>query len=93
MWPILATLLVAVARKIEGTECPPPEAIPGCPCYNFEDGLFLECAGATEESLKVALLGVLITSGGEGNRFEYMRVVFHSCILGLVFYRIESNIP
>lgn len=44
-------------------ECPPSETIPGCPCYNFEDGLFLECAGATEETLKTTLEGVLSTSG------------------------------
>jgi len=43
-------------------ECPPPEIITGCPCYNFEDGLFLECAGATEETLRTTLQGVL-TSG------------------------------
>lgn len=44
-------------------ECPPTEVIPGCPCYNFEDGLFLECAGATEETLRTTLQGVLSTSG------------------------------
>lgn len=44
-------------------ECPPPETIPGCPCYNFEDGLFLECAGATEETLRSTLLSVLSASG------------------------------
>jgi len=44
-------------------ECPPPEIITGCPCYNFEDGLFLECAGATEETLRTTLQGVLSTSG------------------------------
>lgn len=44
-------------------ECPSSEIIPGCPCYNFEDGLFLECAGATEETLRTTLQGVLGTSG------------------------------
>lgn len=44
-------------------ECPPSEIIPGCPCYNFEDGLFLECAGATDETLRTTLQGVLNTSG------------------------------
>lgn len=44
-------------------ECPPSETIPGCPCYNFEDGLFLECAGATEETLKTTLQSVLSISG------------------------------
>ncbi|XP_016843747.1 protein artichoke isoform X2 [Nasonia vitripennis] len=41
------------------TQCPPPDAIPGCPCYNFDDGLFLECTGSTEESLKNSLLRVV----------------------------------
>ncbi|XP_061934209.1 chaoptin isoform X4 [Apis cerana] len=44
-------------------ECPPPETIPGCPCYNFDDGLFLECAGATEDTLRSTLLSVLSVSG------------------------------
>lgn len=44
-------------------ECPPPETIPGCPCYNFEDGLFLECAGATEETLRSTLQSVLSAAG------------------------------
>jgi hypothetical protein len=44
-------------------ECPSSEVIPGCPCYSFEDGLFLECAGATEETLRSTLQGVLSASG------------------------------
>ncbi|KAG8033975.1 hypothetical protein G9C98_008456 [Cotesia typhae] len=40
-------------------ECPPSEQIPGCPCYNFEDGLFLECAGANEETLRKTMQTVL----------------------------------
>ncbi|KAK0161430.1 hypothetical protein PV327_009901 [Microctonus hyperodae] len=51
--------------EAKSTQCPQPESIPGCPCYNFEDGLFLECAGATEESLKVALTGVINVAGPE----------------------------
>ncbi|XP_034948193.1 protein artichoke-like [Chelonus insularis] len=54
-----------VLREAKGTQCPPPETIPGCPCYNFEDGLFLECAGATEDSLRLALSGVLSVAGSE----------------------------
>ncbi|XP_046592857.1 protein artichoke isoform X1 [Neodiprion lecontei] len=80
-WSILAMLLVTATRKIESAECPPAETIPGCPCYNFEDGLFLECAGATEESLKVALLGVLITSGGEG-----------AVVQSLSVYELDRNV-
>lgn len=49
--------------KVECTLCPSPETLSGCPCYNFADGLFLECADATEESLKIALTGVLNVAG------------------------------
>ncbi|XP_020711743.2 protein artichoke-like isoform X2 [Athalia rosae] len=64
-WSIIATLLIAAAREIDSAECPPQETILKCSCYNFNDGLYLECPDATEESLKSALLGVLTTSGGE----------------------------
>ncbi|XP_012282990.1 protein artichoke [Orussus abietinus] len=66
---LCSVLLVAasiVATAAAAAVCPAPESIPGCPCYNFEDGLFLECAGATEESLRVALSGVLGVQPGEG---------------------------
>lgn len=51
--------------KINGqtSECPASETIPGCPCYNFEDGLFLECAGATEDTLKRTMQSVLNEGG------------------------------
>lgn len=65
---ILHLLLIhsfAGTRGVAGqlAECPPPETIPGCPCYNFDDGLFLECAGATEDTLRSTLLSVLSVSG------------------------------
>ncbi|KOC70309.1 Chaoptin [Habropoda laboriosa] len=64
---LLQLLLIQnfAARGAAGqlADCPPPETIPGCPCYNFEDGLFLECAGATEETLRSTLQGVLSASG------------------------------
>lgn len=54
-------------QEARGAKCPPPDTIPGCPCYNFENGgLFLECAGATEESLRNALSGVIHAAGEEG---------------------------
>lgn len=59
-------------------ECPPSETIPGCPCYNFEDGLFLECAGATEETLKTTLQSVLSISG------KYKQIFIESRVSGLV---------
>lgn len=54
------------AQEARSAKCPPPDTMPGCPCYNFEDGLFLECAGATEESLRTALSGVIHAAEGEG---------------------------
>lgn len=53
-------------RETKAVECPPPDSMPGCPCYNFEDGLFLECAGSTEESLRSALSRVLNSAGPDG---------------------------
>ncbi|KAK0076534.1 hypothetical protein PV325_005232 [Microctonus aethiopoides] len=70
--PQLAVLAAWMATpEAKSTQCPQPESIPGCPCYNFEDGLFLECAGATEESLKVALTGVINVAGPEGMKKKY----------------------
>lgn len=58
------------AQEAKSTQCPPPETIPGCPCYNFEDGLFLECAGATEDSLKITLSGVVKAAGSKGTVYH-----------------------
>lgn len=64
---IIQALLIqnlSVLKAIGQTsECPPTESIPGCPCYNFQDGLFLECSGATEETLRSTLQAVLTASG------------------------------
>ncbi|XP_033329204.2 uncharacterized protein LOC117221946 [Megalopta genalis] len=62
------------AQEARSAKCPPPDTIPGCPCYNFEDGLFLECAGATEESLRSALSGVIHAAEGEGATVETLSV-------------------
>lgn len=51
------------ASAAQEAECPPSELIPGCPCYNFEDGLFLECAGASEDTLRTTLQGVMNSAG------------------------------
>lgn len=61
---LLLMLLLAVAccsgaKPAAAASCPPADAMPGCPCYNFADGLFLECTKPTEESLKGALARVL----------------------------------
>ncbi|XP_012282989.1 slit homolog 3 protein-like [Orussus abietinus] len=66
-------VLTPPAVRAQGAECPPPEAIPGCPCYNFEDGLFLECAGATDATLRTTLLGVL-SAGGSGTVVQSLSV-------------------
>lgn len=60
---LLIQNFVTLKTVAQIAECPPTEVIPGCPCYNFEDGLFLECAGATEETLRTTLQGLLSTSG------------------------------
>ncbi|XP_078039605.1 uncharacterized protein LOC144471442 [Augochlora pura] len=62
---ILQILLIQNFAGAQIAECPPPETIPGCPCYNFEDGLFLECAGATEETLRTTLQRVISTGGAD----------------------------
>ncbi|XP_011301867.1 chaoptin [Fopius arisanus] len=59
---IIYSILIAAWMTMQegsGGECPASEKMPGCPCYNFEDGLFLECPGATEDSLKSALVNVI----------------------------------
>lgn len=63
LWILLLQNFITLQAVAQIAECPPPEIITGCPCYNFEDGLFLECAGATEETLRSTLQGVLSTSG------------------------------
>lgn len=69
-------------------ECPPPETIPGCPCYNFDDGLFLECAGATEDTLRSTLLSVLSVSG------ECTKTLaFSNSILPKNFFDTQFNFP
>lgn len=63
------------AQEARAAKCPPPDTIPGCPCYNFENGgLFLECAGATEDSLRNALSGVIHTAGEEGALVQSLSV-------------------
>ena len=60
---ISCPFLIISQVNSQSAECPPSEIIPGCPCYNFEDGLFLECAGATEETISSTLQGVINTAG------------------------------
>ncbi|XP_070170621.1 protein artichoke [Polyergus mexicanus] len=74
---IYSVILAAcmAAQEARGAKCPPPDTIPGCPCYNFENGgLFLECAGATEESLRNALSGVIHAAGEEGALVQSLNV-------------------
>ncbi|XP_076294700.1 uncharacterized protein LOC143215946 isoform X2 [Lasioglossum baleicum] len=70
---ILQILLIQNFAVAQIAECPPPETIPGCPCYNFQDGLFLECAGATEETLRTTLQRV-ISAGGAGTMVQSLNV-------------------
>ena len=71
---LTSTFETAIAQV---AECPPPELTPGlCPCYNFEDGLFLECAGATEDTLKSTLQGVMNTAGERQTCFFFFFFFF-----------------
>lgn len=56
---ILVVLFLGYNVDGESEEC----SSPGCVCYNFEDGLFLECSGATEDTLRAILLKVLNMEG------------------------------
>ncbi|EFN64559.1 Insulin-like growth factor-binding protein complex acid labile chain [Camponotus floridanus] len=74
---IYSVILAAcmAAQEARAAKCPPPDTIPGCPCYNFENGgLFLECAGATEDSLRNALSGVIHVAGEEGALVQSLSV-------------------
>ncbi|GAB1859916.1 CHAO protein [Camponotus japonicus] len=74
---IYSVILAAcmAAQEARAAKCPPPDTIPGCPCYNFENGgLFLECAGATEDSLRNALSGVIHAAGEEGALVQSLSV-------------------
>ncbi|XP_051160935.1 protein artichoke-like [Leptopilina boulardi] len=71
----LAFLAVCITiQETQSAECPPSDSLAGCPCYNFQDGLFLECAGSTEESLRTALSGVLHTGKPEGALIQSLSV-------------------
>ncbi|KAL6262890.1 hypothetical protein P5V15_005679 [Pogonomyrmex californicus] len=74
---IYSVILAAcmATQEARGAKCPAADTIPGCPCYNFENGgLFLECAGATEESLRNALSGVIHAAGEEGALVQSLSV-------------------
>nr|CAD7267220.1 unnamed protein product [Timema shepardi] len=43
-----------------GNKCPSFAANPSCACYNFEDGLFLECPGASPQTIR-SVLDVIAT--------------------------------
>lgn len=81
------------SQKAQCTMCPPPETISGCPCYNFADGLFLECAGATEDSLKIVLTGVLNVAGGEGQfkNINKILLIFFLLLFLMSHYSILLN--
>lgn len=74
---VLAAMSPKEAAKspVGTTQCPSPELIPGCPCYNFEDGLFLECNGATENSLRAALTAVASLTSPKGG-FKDEKITF-----------------
>jgi Leucine-rich repeat (LRR) protein len=53
MTHVLLLLLLCLPLLARGSSCPSSPS--HCPCYNFEDGLFLECPGATVHILREVL--------------------------------------
>lgn len=52
---IIAASLLGLLAHQDNNKCPSFAENPSCPCYNFEDGIFLECPAATAESLRHVL--------------------------------------
>lgn len=52
---VLLAYLVCLRTLADQTKCPSLAANPSCHCFNFENGIFLECPAATAESLKLVL--------------------------------------
>lgn len=52
---ILLASLVRSQAIADQTRCPSLAANPSCHCFNFENGIFLECPAATVDSLKSVL--------------------------------------
>lgn len=56
LWTALASVLALWgAVSGGGKQCPDPTANPSCHCYNFENGIYLECPAATAQTLKMLL--------------------------------------
>lgn len=55
--------LIFVSGNAGKPDCPPADSTPGCPCYKLDDGLFLECAGTNDESIRAALVSVVHAAG------------------------------
>ncbi|XP_023246424.1 protein artichoke-like [Copidosoma floridanum] len=73
---VLALQLVLVCNVASrpDSQCPPPDALLGCSCYNFADGLFLECAGPSEDSLRTALARVVAHAKSHETLVQSVRV-------------------
>ncbi|KAF6206714.1 hypothetical protein GE061_017950 [Apolygus lucorum] len=55
---MLEPLVVVLILSAVHSEPSCPHDTPECPCYNFEDGLFLECPEATETILRTVLTSI-----------------------------------
>uniref|UniRef100_A0AAR5QKI5 LRRNT domain-containing protein n=1 Tax=Dendroctonus ponderosae TaxID=77166 RepID=A0AAR5QKI5_DENPD len=56
LWTALTSVLTlwGAVRGV-GKQCPDLAANPSCHCYNFENGMYLECPAATVHTLKTLL--------------------------------------
>lgn len=86
----VTTTVTAAAPATAPTQC--PDAILGsCPCYNFADGLFLECSGSSEESLKTALNRVVAHAKPNGECLTYSRFYTSIALLFLFSFFLIAN--
>lgn len=61
LWVALTSLLTLWgAVKGADKHCPSPTANPSCHCYDYENGIFLECPAATVHTLRKLLDAVQV---------------------------------
>jgi hypothetical protein len=53
--PLFFTIFTNAQHNNDVDKCPSISQNPSCPCYNFEDGIFLECPSISLRSLKSVL--------------------------------------
>jgi hypothetical protein len=91
---VLACICVRIKSTVilSTTQCPPDDSIQGCPCYNFADGVFVECTASTEESLKNALTRILIQNKPNGQYINPFEKIFWLILYFVITYIILLDI-